>query len=245
MFFISQDRKNFAREPFCVSEKYFMDRRGVSRFSVEKFLCDCTKIFHWRQLWSLRKILLSKIYMHRRGTSRFCRSFLSHRTETKIYVQKPFFFPVNSWYRKKIMDKRGQITIFSRNLYASRCRKSSSRNPTVFDKISVSKRICGWKGRVSRFSVENFRCHSNEKNRGHPFNFSEKSGYRKVSCIIKGTTFFRQKILVSQCRKNSWASDNVSDNLSYRKTLGIVGGNTNCRRKTFVSQGQEILWTSR
>ena len=50
-------------------EKYFMDKRGggVSRFPVEKFLSDCTKIFHWRKFWCLRKIRLSKIFMHRRG----------------------------------------------------------------------------------------------------------------------------------------------------------------------------------
>ena len=100
IFFISQDRKNFAREPFCVLEnfwrqKYFMGKRGgVSRFSLEKFLSDCTKIFHWRTLWCFRKILLSKTFLHRRGgASRFCRNFLSHRTETKIFVKEPFCFP--------------------------------------------------------------------------------------------------------------------------------------------------------
>ena len=74
-FFISQDRKNFAKEPFCVSENFwwgknFMDKRegwGVSRFSVEKFSSHCTKIFHWRALRCFRKILLTKIFMHRRG----------------------------------------------------------------------------------------------------------------------------------------------------------------------------------
>ena len=49
-------------------EKCFKDKRGgVSQFSVEKFLSDCTKIFRWRTLWCFRKILLSKIIMHRRG----------------------------------------------------------------------------------------------------------------------------------------------------------------------------------
>ena len=101
-------------------EKIFMDKRGegggreVSRFSVQKFLSHCTKIFHLRTLWCFRKIPLSKFFMHRRGeASRVCRKFLSHITEMKSFVKEPFCLPEIFWYRKKIMDKRGLITIFS------------------------------------------------------------------------------------------------------------------------------------
>ena len=59
------------------------------------------------------------------GASRFCRNFLSHRTETKSFVKEPFCFPEILWYRKKFMDKRGHITIFSRDFYVSQCRKLS------------------------------------------------------------------------------------------------------------------------
>ena len=52
---------------FLVGKKFLWIRGGVSRFSVEKFLSHCTKIFHWRTLWCFRKIFLSKIFMHRRG----------------------------------------------------------------------------------------------------------------------------------------------------------------------------------
>ena len=55
-------------------EKYFMDKGGYHDFPL-KFLSHCTKIFHWRTIWCFRKILLSKISMHRRGggeASRFC-----------------------------------------------------------------------------------------------------------------------------------------------------------------------------
>ena len=48
---------------------------GVSRFPVEKFLSHCTEIFHWRTLWCFRKILLSKIFMHRRGHHGFVETF--------------------------------------------------------------------------------------------------------------------------------------------------------------------------
>ena len=98
---------------------------AVSRFSIEKFLSRCTEIFHWTTLWCFRKFLSSKIFMHRRGTSRFCRNFLSHRTDTKNFVKEPFCFLDNFWYRTKIGDKRGHITIFSRSFYVSQCRKIS------------------------------------------------------------------------------------------------------------------------
>ena len=63
-------------------EKYFMDKRGGYHDFPSKFLSHCTQIFHWRTIWCFRKIFLSKVFMHRRGASWFCRNFLSHRTET-------------------------------------------------------------------------------------------------------------------------------------------------------------------
>ena len=86
------------------TEKYFMDKRGgggVSGFSVEVF-AHCTEIFHWRTLWCFRKLLLSKIFMHKRGASWFCRNFLSHRTETESFVKEPFCFPEVFWYRENL-----------------------------------------------------------------------------------------------------------------------------------------------
>ena len=74
-------------------------------------------------------------------------------------------------------------------------------------KFLVSKSFLDEKGGgVSRFSVENFWSHSAEKTSGHPFNVSENLGYRKILCIIGGIAIFRRTFLVSQCRKNSWAS---------------------------------------
>ena len=48
--------------------------------------------------------------------------------------------------------------------------------------------------------------HSAKKFRGHPFNVSEKLGYRKILCMIGGITFFRRNFFASQCQKVSWAS---------------------------------------
>ena len=109
---------------FLVGNNILWIRMGGYQDFPSKFLSHCTEIFHWRTLWCFRKNLLSKIFMHRRGASRFCRNFLSHRTETKSFVKEPFCFPEIFWYRKKFMDKR-DITIFSRNFYVSQCRKLS------------------------------------------------------------------------------------------------------------------------
>ena len=49
-------------------EKYFMDERGGGYHDFpSKFLSHCTEIFHWTTLWCFRRILLSKIFMHRTG----------------------------------------------------------------------------------------------------------------------------------------------------------------------------------
>ena len=92
-------------------EKSLWIRGGVSQFSVEKFLSHCTKIFHWRTLSCFRKILLSKIFMHRRGASQFFRMFLSHRTETRSFLKEPFCFPESFGYRK-ILSPRGEYHDF-------------------------------------------------------------------------------------------------------------------------------------
>ena len=137
------------------------------------------------------------------GASRFCRNFLSHRTETKSFVKEPFCFPEFFWYRKKFMDKRGLITIFSRHFMSHSAENFRKGILLFLKKILVSKSFMDEKG-VSRFSVENFWSPSAEKFRGHPFNVSENLRYRKNSCIIGGITIFRLRFFVSQCRKTSY-----------------------------------------
>ena len=77
-FFISHDRKNFAREPFCVSENFwyrkkFMDKRGSSRFSVESFVSHSAENFRKGILPFLRKFLVSKSFMDEKGGITFFR----------------------------------------------------------------------------------------------------------------------------------------------------------------------------
>ena len=143
--------------------------------------------------------------MHRRGASRFCRNFLSHRTETKSFVKEPFCFPEIFWYRKKFMDKRGHITISSRNFCLTVPKTFVRKSYCFWKNFWFQKKLWMEKG-VSRFSVENFWSHSAKKFRGHALNLSENLGYRKILCIIGGITSFRRNLFVSQCRKISWAS---------------------------------------
>ena len=87
---------------FLVGKKFLWVRGGeVSRFSLENFLSHCIKMFHWRTLWCFRIFFSRNFSCIGRGASRFCRNFLSHRTETKTFVKQPFCFPENFWYRKK------------------------------------------------------------------------------------------------------------------------------------------------
>ena len=107
-------------------EKIFMDKRGGGYHDFpSKSFCLTTKTFHWRTLWCFRNFFHRKFSCIEGGASRFCRNFLSHRTETKSFVKEPCCFPEHLWYRKKFMDKRVHITIFSRNFYVSQCRKIS------------------------------------------------------------------------------------------------------------------------
>ena len=192
--------KNFVGESFIVAiisgiEKVWI-RGGEYHDFPSEFLSHCIELFHWRTLWCFRKILSSKIFMHRRGASRFCRNFLSHRTETKSFVKEPFCFPEIFWYRQKLMDKRGHITISSQN-FCLTVPKTFVRKCYCFWKNFWFQKKLWMKKGVSRFSVENFWSHSAKKFRGHALNVSENLGYRKILCIIGGTTSFRRNFFVS------------------------------------------------
>ena len=60
IFYNSQDRNYIAREPFCVSEKFLVEklflwiRGGGYHDFPSKFLSHCTKKHHWRNFWCFR-----------------------------------------------------------------------------------------------------------------------------------------------------------------------------------------------
>ena len=110
-------------------EKYLMDKRGggggVSRFSVEAFV----SLYRNNSLEStlvFQKNSFIEIFKHRRGRGYTVLSkfFVSQDRNEKL-CKGTLLFPEIFWYRKKFMDKRWHITIFSRNFYVSQCRKLS------------------------------------------------------------------------------------------------------------------------
>ena len=129
---------------FLVGKKFLWIRGGgeVSRLSVEKFLPYCTKIFHWRTLWCFRKFFNRKFSCIGRGASRFCQNFLSHRTRTKNFVRKPFCFPENFWYRKKIWI-RGGISRFSVEIFCLTVPKNFAEEPVcVPENFGYRETLC-------------------------------------------------------------------------------------------------------
>ena len=85
--------------------------------------------------------------------------------------------------------------------------KALYRNPSVFRKFSGIEKNLWKRGGLSRFSVEIFMSHSAENFRKRILLFLRKFLVSKTFMDEKGgITFFRRKVLVSQCLKNSWAS---------------------------------------
>ena len=78
------------------------------------------------------------------------------------FVEEPFCFR-KFLVTKNVRDKRGGGTHdFPSNCFVSQCREISSRNPSVFQKILVSKNFMPKMG-LSQFSIENLVSHSTEK----------------------------------------------------------------------------------
>ena len=146
IFFISQDRKtspgnHSVFQKISGREKIFMDKRGVeevSRFSVEKFLSHCTKIFHWRALWCFRKFFYRKFSC----IGGFCRKFLSQRTETKSFVKEPLFsrkFLVS----KKNLWIRGGKSRFSVDIFMPHSAEKFCGHPfNVSENLGYRKNLC-------------------------------------------------------------------------------------------------------
>ena len=116
------------------------------------------------------------------------------------------------------MEKRGLITIFSRNFLSHSAENFCKRILLFLRKFLVSKSFM------------------DEKFRGHPFNVSENLGYRTILSIIGGITIFRRKFFVSQCRKISWEFLQCLRKFGVSKNFMHNRGITSFRRKFFVSQ---------
>ena len=141
-----------------------MDKRegGITIFRRKVFV-SLYKIFHWRTLWSFRKSFYLK-FSCIGGASRFCRNFLSHRTETKSFVKELFSFLEKFWYRKNSWI-RGAYHDFQSKYLCLTVPKNFVRESYCFWEIFWFRKVLWMKRGVSCFSVETFWSHSAEKRR--------------------------------------------------------------------------------
>ena len=118
-------------------EKYSMEKRGVSRFSVKLSCLSVPKTFVRESYCFWKKILVPKSIMDERGVSRFSvENFWSHSAEK--FRGHPFNVSENLGYRK-ILCIIGSITFFRRKFLVSQCRKISWASLQCFRKFGVSK----------------------------------------------------------------------------------------------------------
>ena len=134
--------KIFRRKFFCLSAENFcrgilyctnnfgyrksLDKGGGGSITIfrRSFCLTVLKYFIGEHFGASEKFFYRKFSCIGGGHHGFV-ELLSHRTETKSFVKEPFCFPEIFWYRKKFMDKRGRITISSRNFHVSQCPKLS------------------------------------------------------------------------------------------------------------------------
>ena len=122
-FFISQDRKIFAKEPFCfrkflVGKNFLWIRGGGGGITIfrRSFCLTVPKYFIGEHFGVSQKFFYRKFLCMGGGeASRFCRNFLSHRTETK---RNPSVFRKVSGIEKNLWI-RGGFSRFSVEIFMS------------------------------------------------------------------------------------------------------------------------------
>ena len=125
----------------------------------------------------------------------------------KNFVGEPFcaVFQKNSG-SEKFMDKRGgEFQDFQSKIFCLTVPKNSVGEAFAVAIISGIEKIWIRVGGVSRFSVENFLSHSDEKFRRAILHCCNNFGYRENLDERGGGSIkiFRGKFFVSQCRKVS------------------------------------------
>ena len=127
-----------------------MRKRGLSRFSVESFLSHSTEKLRKETLLSLKRNSSFENFRAEEGegyhnlpSSIFC------LTVPKYFVEEPFNFSENFWYRKMFMiGESGGYYNFLSKWFCLIVSKDFVEEPlcAVFQKISGSEKICGQEG---------------------------------------------------------------------------------------------------
>ena len=131
-------------------EKYFMDKGGGYHDFPSKFFSHCTEIFNWRTLCCFRKILLWKIFMHRREHHGFVEFFCLTGPKRKAFKRNPSIFQKFSGIEKKLWI-RG-ISRFSVEIFMSHSAENFRQGILLFlRKFLGSKSFKDEKGGITFF----------------------------------------------------------------------------------------------
>ena len=105
-FFLSHSSEKLREEPSNVSESFkcqvskkLMQKNGMSRLSVEKFLSENAENFRWGTLRYIRKVRLSKSFMPKRVISLFSVDIMSRLLPIK-FVGETFCVSDSLGHRK-------------------------------------------------------------------------------------------------------------------------------------------------
>ena len=136
------------------------------------------------------KILVSNIFMHRRGHHGFVETFLFHMTE-KLQM-RPFCVSEIFSFGKKFMDNRwGVYQVIPSKLFLSHSAEKICDVTLCFRKFLVWVKIYGGEMGGIIFFRRKFFCLTVPKNSaGEPFNVSKKLGFRKNLCIRRANHYF-------------------------------------------------------
>ena len=128
-----------------------MLKKRISGISVENLLSRSNEKLRRRTLLSLKKVLVSKIFMHRRGGHHgIVENYLSQRTEN--FVSAPFCVSETFWYGKnyggEIWEGEGRVSRFSVEIFLSNSAEIVRRGTLVcFEKLPISSIFMHRRGR--------------------------------------------------------------------------------------------------
>ena len=198
--------------------KIFKQRRGeASRFCRNFFHLTGPKKFRQGVILCFRKFLMGKINLWIRGGITFFRRKFLFRSiislENTLVFQKISFiekFHASRFCQFFFVPQDGNQIFLKEPFCFAECFCYRKKFMNKRSHITISRRI---------FYVSQCRNFS----WGSPTVFEKNSGFEKFHGWKWGITFFRQKFLVSQYRKNLWASIQGFRNFGVSKTSCIKG----------------------
>ena len=171
--FLSHSSEKLREDPSNVSESFkwqvsikVMQKNGVSRLSVENFLSQSAEKFRWGTLRYIRKVRLSKNFMHRRVISLFSVEFFSRLLPIKLGWES-LFVSESLGHRRllcSVAGYRDSPLIF----LTSQSWKISCVTPTNFQKSSIIEFFYAWERKIT-FFIRNVLSHSTQKIPGNDF----------------------------------------------------------------------------